>query len=124
MENRNDKQSKTRKKIAFYNKINFRILIMLLILFSVTAVIVSLVNRNNIRRLYEEVYTERVLLSNAVMATIIDNEDVAYFVDLMNSQDDGFKQRQVQFYHDRQELWALQEEGAAEEDQRELLERL
>ena len=97
---------------------------MLLILFSVTAIIISLVNRDNIRRLYEEIFTERVLLTNALMAAIIDSGDVNYFVELMQNQGDEFKQKQVRFYYDRQELHKLQKEGASEEEQRELIGRL
>ena len=111
-------------KIKFTGRINFRILTMLLVLFAVTAVIVSLVNRNNIRSLYEENFTERVLLTNALMATIIDSKEVNYFVDLMKNQDDEFKQRQVQFFYDREKLWRLQREGVPEEEQKELLDRL
>ncbi|MCL1828810.1 MAG: response regulator [Oscillospiraceae bacterium] len=112
------------KKITFFNRINVRILIMLLILFAGTTLILSMVNQNNIRRLYEENFTERVLLTNALMATIIDSEDVEYFVDLMINRDAEFKQRQIRFYHDREELWRLQEEDASEEEQKELLESL
>ncbi|MCL2816323.1 MAG: cell wall metabolism sensor histidine kinase WalK, partial [Oscillospiraceae bacterium] len=113
-----------RKKITFYNKINVRILTMLLILFAITAITVTLVNQNNIRYLYEENFTERVLLTNALMANVIKSDDVNYFVEFIKNQDDEFKQKQVQFYHDRHELWELQEEGANEEQQQELLERL
>jgi len=112
------------KKNAFINKISFRILVMLLVLFSITAVIISLVNRDNIRRLYEESYTEHVLLTNALMAAIIDSEDVNYFVELMKNQADEFKQKQVQFYYNRQELQKLQEEGASKEEQQKLVDRL
>jgi len=112
------------KKINFYNKINFRILIMLMVLFAITAVIVSIVNGNNIRHLYEEVYTERVLLTNALMATIIDSGDVEYFVDLMKNQNETFKQKQVQFYHEREMYWKLQEEGASEEELQEILDSM
>jgi len=111
-------------KISFSDKINFRILTTLLILFIISAIIVTVFNRSNIRYLYEENFTERVLLTNALMAALIDSEDVNYFVDLMKHQSGEFKQRQVQFYHDRQELWAMQEEGASEEEQQGLLDRL
>jgi len=112
------------RKIAFKDRINTRILTTLLIIIAVTAVIVSTVNQNNIRHLYEQVYTERVLLTNALMATVIQSDDVKYFVDLMQNKDDAFKQRQVQFYYDRIELWELQDQGAGEEEQQVLLDRL
>ena len=111
-------------KIAFKDRINFKILVILLVLLAITAVIVSSVNQNNIRNIYEQVYTERVLVTNALMATVLQSEDVKYFVDLMTSKDEEFKQRQVQFYYDRQELWALQEAGASEEEEQYLLDRL
>ena len=113
-----------REKITFYNKINVRILGMLLVLFSITAVVVSVVNRNNTRRLYEENFTDRVLLTNALMAALIQRDDVNYFVELVKNQDDEFKRKQVQFYNDRKELRKLQAEGANEEKQKELLDRL
>ena len=97
---------------------------MLLILFAVAALMLSLVNRYNIRILYEENFTERVLLTNALMATIIDSDDVEYFVDLINNQDEKFRERQVRFYHERKELWELRELGAGEEEQQALLDSL
>ncbi|MCL1859469.1 MAG: response regulator [Oscillospiraceae bacterium] len=112
------------KKIPFTQKINFRILAMLLVLFAITAVGASWINQSNIKNLYEEVYTERVLLTNALMAAIIDSEDVEYFVELMKSQDERFKQKQIRFWLDREEYWELQEKGADEEDQQALLENL
>ena len=97
---------------------------MLIVLFAITAVIVSVVNRNNIRRMYEEDFTERVLLTNAIMATIIDSEDVSFFAELIRNQDDAFRQRQVQFYYDREKYTQLVEEGASEEQIEELFNRL
>jgi len=112
------------KKINFLKRIDMKILIMLLILFSITTIIIRIVNTNNIRRLYEGNFTERVLLTNALMTTIIDSEDVNYFVKLINNQDNDFRQKQVQFYHDRKELRELRNKGVSEENQRELLEKL
>ena len=113
-----------RNKIAFHNKINVRILAMLLILFIITAIMISWANQNNLRHLYEVNFTERVLLTNAIMATMIDSEDVKLFVDLLTNQDEEFKQRQIQFYFDREEIYMLQEEGAPEEEQQPILDRL
>ncbi|MDR0490085.1 MAG: response regulator [Oscillospiraceae bacterium] len=113
-----------RKIVMVYNKINVRILAMLIILFSITAVIVSFVNRTNIRHLYEESFTERVLLTNALMASIIESEDVNFFVDIMKKQDRDFKSRQVRFYYDREAFWDLQEKGAPEEETMALFDRL
>ena len=109
---------------AFINRISIRILAMLLILFSLTALIVSVVNRDSIRKMYEETFTERVLLINALMATVIQSDDVIYFIDLIKAQDDAFKQKQIRFFHDRRDLWELQERGADEDEQRAILERL
>ena len=113
-----------RKQTTFIHKINVRILIMLLILFSITVVIVGVVNQSNIRRLYEENFTERVLLTNALMASIIHSEDVSFFVDLIKNQDDEFRNRQIQFYHDREKFWELQEKGASEKELLKVFERL
>jgi len=113
-----------RKKTTFYDKISIRILIMLIILFAIAAVLVSMVNRNNIRRLYEENFTERVLLTNALMASIIESEDVNFFVDLMIGQDEEFKARQVRFYNDRELFWELHGTGAPEGELAEVFARL
>ena len=113
-----------RIRIPFTRRISFRILLMLVLLFTITATVISVVNRNNIRRLYEENFTERVLLTNSLMSSVIDGDDVDYFVGLIMDQDDAFRERQVRFYHDRLDLWALQEAGEDEEMQRELFERL
>ena len=113
-----------RKRISFTDRIVYRIVAMLVVLFSITAVVISIIIRDNIRYMYEENFTERVLLTNAIMATIINSEDINYFVELIKSQDDAFRERQVQYYHDRRALWALQDEGASEEVQQELFGRL
>ena len=105
-----------RKKANVFNTINIRILLVLLALFLIIASVIGMVNDRNIRSLYEESYTERLLLTNALMATFINSEDVEYFVDLMASQDDEFKQRQVMFYHDREEFFRLEREGAPQEE--------
>ena len=113
-----------RNRISIYKRLNVRILAALMILFAITVIVVSLVNESNIRRLYDETYTERVLLTNALIANIVSSEDVSYLVDLMKNQDDGFKRRQVQFYYDREKLFELYNEGAPLEEQQELLDRL
>jgi len=97
---------------------------MLLILFSIATAVVSAVNQYNIRRLYEENFTKRVLLTNALMANIVDSEDINIFVDLIKAQDEEFKKRQVRFYHDRELFWELMELGAPEEEQQEVFGRL
>jgi len=61
------------KKINFLNTLNIRIL---LILFVVVVAVIKEVNEVNIQRLYEESCTERLLLTNALMAKIIDSRDI------------------------------------------------
>jgi len=112
------------EKISFHRRINVRILTVMLVLFALTAAVVSISTRSIIRRLYEDSFTERVLLSNALIANIIDSNDISYFVDLMTNQDEAFKQRQLQFFHTREELFRLQEAGASEQDQQVLLTQL
>ena len=97
---------------------------MLLLLFAVTAVIISLSNRNNIRYLYEANYTERVLVTNAMMAAVIESNDVNYFVQLLKNQDDEFRQRQIQFYHDRTKLRELYASDGPQNQKDMLLSRL
>ena len=111
-------------KIAFIDRINIRILATLLILLVIPAYIVGMINKDNIRRLFEDNFTERVLLTNKLIASLVDSEEVNYYVDLIKNQDEGFKQKQIRFYHDREELFTLQSKGAQEERQQELLNNL
>ena len=113
-----------RHKIPFINRLNVRILAVLLVLFALTVVIVGKVYENNIRRLFQDTYTERVLLTNVLIASIIDSDDVNQLVELMKNQDPAFKQRQIRFFHDREELFGLYAEQANEEQQEILLGRL
>ena len=113
-----------RHKIPFFNRLNVRILAVLLVLFALTVVIVGKVYENNIRRLFQDTYTERVLLTNVLIASIIDSEDVNQLVRLMTEQSPEFKQRQIRFFHDREELFGLSAEQANEEQQEILLDRL
>ena len=105
------------RKIKFFNKINIRILSALLVLFTIAGLVVSSVNLHNLRDIYEKAFTEKVLLSNGLMATLIDADEVAYYVDLMQDQDSSFKQEQKEFNDNRAELLRLQEQGAGEEEQ-------
>lgn len=111
-------------KIKFYHRINNQILIMMLILFTVTGIVVSVLNMFNIRGIYEKNFTERVLLSNNLISTLIDGDDIKYYVDLMRDQDEAFKKRQYQFHLDREELYRLQEEGASEDEQSDVIMRM
>ncbi|MCL2503848.1 MAG: response regulator [Coriobacteriia bacterium] len=113
-----------RKNIPFFNRISVRVMAMLLMLFAITAVAASMVSQKSIRRVYEENFTERVLLTNDLMGDALEVEDVEYFVTLMKNQDADFQQKQIQFYHDRNRLRELREKGAPAKAQQELLDRL
>ena len=97
---------------------------MMIIFFSITALVASKVIQNNIRGMYEDSFTERLLLSNALIAKMIESEEVEYYVELMKGLDEEFRKRQVQFYHDREELFRLQDTGADVRRQEELLGKL
>ena len=112
------------KKIVFRNSINTRILAMLIILLSIAAIFVGMANRDNVRRIYEAAFTERVLLTNALIASFIQSGDVEYYVNLLKNQDDEFKRAQIRFYYDRMELFRLQDEGGSEAEQQAVLGRL
>ena len=112
------------EKIYFYEKISFRIIAMLLLFLALTALILSSVVRNNIRQVFEESFNERVLLTNALMAANVDSDEVKYFVDLIESMDDGFRQRQVRYHHDRHLYWVLHDTGTLGGSEEELLSRL
>jgi len=111
-------------RIRFFNTIRIRILLALVVLFIIIAVVIGVVNKNNIQHLYEESYTERLLLTNAIMATVLDGEDIEKYVDMMRNQNAAFKERQVNFYHDRKELWDLQDKEGTEDEQQVIMERL
>ena len=51
------------------------------------------------------------------MATLIDADEVAHYVDLMQNQDSSFKQEQKEFNDNREELLRLLEQGVGEEEQ-------
>ena len=104
---------KTRK---FYHAINFKILAVMFILFVISALVMNMVNQFNLRRVYEKNYTDRVLFTNGLIASMIDSDDVKYYVDLMQKQDKVFKSRQTQFYHDRKELLDLSEKDISPKD--------
>ena len=113
-----------RKIINVFNTINARILVILLVMLIIATGIVSVLNNYNIRRLSENSYTERLLLTNALMGTLIHTEDIEYFIDLMKNQDSEFKRLQVDFYHDREEFLRLRREGAGQEEQLLFLNRM
>ena len=113
-----------RKKVNIFSRINIRILLVSLVLFIVVTLVIGVVNSSNIQRLYREAYTERLLLTNALMVDIINAEDVEYFVILMKNQDDDFKERQVAFYHDRVEYFRLEREYGSQEEMQALWERM
>ena len=113
-----------KNKIKFFNRISVRILTVLLALFAIAASVIGIVNNNNIRHLYEKNFTERVLLTNAMMAAVINSEDVEHYANLIKGQDNGFKEKQLAFYYDREELFRLQETNAPKNQQQNLLNRL
>ena len=96
----------------------------MLILFALAAVVVSIIIRHNLQGIYEKNFTERVTLSNTLIATLIDGEDVKHYVELLRDKDGEFKKRQIQFLNDREELRRLQENNDSEEEQLILLDRL
>ena len=112
------------KNMDFRKKINTKIIAVMLFLFTITTVVVSVLSQYNLRRIYENNFTQRVLLSNGLIATMINVDDVVSYVDLLRNQDDSFKKRQVQFFNDREELFLLQEKGAAKEEQNIYLNRM
>ncbi|MDR2889013.1 MAG: HAMP domain-containing protein, partial [Lachnospiraceae bacterium] len=113
-----------RQKIRFYHKVNVQILSVLVVFILITAIFVSLLNRNNIRRLYEESFSERVLLSNVLISKIINPDSIENYVNILRAEDDEFKQRQLKFHLEREALFALQEAGVSGQEQEALLNSL
>jgi len=113
-----------KSKITFNNRINFRILVVLIILIAAIAIVVAVLNQTNIRRVYESNFTDRVLMTNALIAQMVDSEDLMHYIDLLRNKDDAFKARQVQFFYDREELFELMNEGLNGTREQELLVRL
>jgi signal transduction histidine kinase/CheY-like chemotaxis protein/methyl-accepting chemotaxis protein len=103
-------------KHYFYNKINIKIIGMMLILFTFATVVISIINQQNIRKIYEKVFTERVLLSNSLIATNINGDDIYNYVTWLRDQDEEFKQMQIGFYHNREDYYASRQKGASEEE--------
>lgn len=108
------------RRIKFFNRINIRILSALLILFTIAGLVVCQLNLFHLRGIYEKSYTEKVLLSNQMMASLIDADTVAKYVDILKEQDESGKKSQIEFNEIREKRLALQEEGASEEEQKEL----
>jgi len=96
-----------RKAHTFLNGIRIQILVVMLVLFAVTAIVVSILNQFNLRGIYEKNFTQRVLLTNNLIATMVDSDDIKHYVDLLQNKDDDFKRQQVQFYYDREDLRKL-----------------
>ncbi|MCL1836830.1 MAG: response regulator [Treponema sp.] len=83
-----------------------------------------MVNQRNLREIYEKNFSERVRLSNILIATLVDGEYVRHYVEMLTSMDKDFKKSQVRFHHDREELSLLQERGAPEDEQHVFLNRM
>lgn len=105
------------KKVRFFNKINVRILATILVLFTIAGLVVSMLNLTLLQSIYEDAFTEKVLMSNQMMASLIDSDDVRHYVELMTNQDDDFKQRQKEFGENRDLLVELQNNNAPSEEQ-------
>ncbi|MDR0313855.1 MAG: response regulator, partial [Treponema sp.] len=103
-------------KHYFYNQINLKIIGMMLILFAFATVVISIINQQNIRKMYEKVFTERVLLSNSLIATVVSGDDICSYVTWLRNQDEEFKQKQIDFYNNREDYYAFQQKGATEEE--------
>ena len=113
-----------RKFKKILRKINTKLLIAMLLLFAVTAVTVSIINQRSLRDIYEEHFSERALLSNHLIATLINGDDVQHYVLLLQNMDEGFKRRQVDFFNDREYFFELQDRKASPEEQAVLLDRM
>jgi signal transduction histidine kinase/HAMP domain-containing protein len=118
-----------------FHSINTKISVVLLSLFMLTALVVSMINLYNLRRIYElnqtniqgiyeRNFTERVLLSNVLIATLVNGDDLKFYINMLRNQNDDFKQKQLQFYYDREELFRLEEENAPYEEQEFLMGKL
>ena len=107
-----------------FNRINIQILTVLILLLVVAGLIVSAFNYANVHAVFEKSYTEKVLMSNEMISSLINSEDIIYYVELMKNQDEDFKEKQIRFNEDREELFELQLRGASEEEQSAIMVRL
>ena len=105
-------------------RINTQIVAMMVVLFLITAVTVSMLNRGILRGIFEANYTHRNITTNAMLATIVDSDSVKYYVDLLSRQDEAFRQRQIDFNVNREALAELQSAGAALDAQRPYIDRM
>ena len=101
------------KKIRPHQKINVRIIGVMVILFAVATVVTSVMNRRDLTKIYETNFREYVLLTNRLIAKLVDDKDTQYFIDLLANQPEDFKERQVQYYYDRNALYELITKNAA-----------
>jgi len=113
-----------RETLKYHERLNIQILTVLILLLLVVGLIVSAFNLANVRAVYERSYTEKVLMSNRLMASLIDSEDVRHYVELMERQNAEFKENQRQFNDDRKALFALQQNGASEWETSAILQRM
>jgi len=113
-----------RKTSKFFYRVNTRILVMMLILFTITAFVVSRLNQIILTEIYEDKYTERTLLNNHLLATVINSDDIKYYVEMLTNQNEEFKKRQVRFYYDREELVELIQNKASYNEQLPVIERI
>lgn len=112
------------RKIKFFNSINIRILGALLILFTIAGFVVSELNLYILRGIYEKSFTEKVMLSNQLMASMLDTEQVEHYVNIMKQQNSYIEDAQKEFDQNRQKLLALQKEGASKEAQAEVIAKM
>jgi Signal transduction histidine kinase len=110
--------------MKYSNRMNTQILTVLILLLLIVGLIVSAFNLAIVHSTYENSFTEKVLISNALMASLLNSEDIQRYVSLMETQDVAFKERQRQYYNDREELFLLQAQGAPEEASREIIARM
>ncbi len=108
------------KKIKFFNKMNIRILFLLIFLFFIAGISVTIFNYYRYKQIYEESFTEKVLLTNQLIASLIDDNDIQNYIDILNDltvNDPEFIERQRQFNNDREHLYYLQENNGSIEEQ-------
>jgi signal transduction histidine kinase/ActR/RegA family two-component response regulator len=98
-------------QVNAWHRLNFRILFTILIIFIGGTFTISYLNRRNLTQVHESKFQDYVLLTNRLISKIVNYDDTKHYLDILNAQGEGFRQRQIQFNEDRLELYRLIQDG-------------
>ena len=109
-------------KVKFYNKINIRVISVLIAVFLLAGIGIIVLNYFSLKSAFEQSLTKRLLICNDLMSKLLDRDDISRYVTVLKGETEEFKASQLQFDKNREELYALELAGEDEERQEELRE--